>query len=70
MAEFLARYRKDDNAWWHLETGDMQNLFDEAVEVLERIASYDLTQMRSGVNVAVLQGIARDALYGELLGDK
>jgi len=32
---------------------------------LERIAQYDMTQMRAGVNTAVIQGIARDALYGD-----
>lgn len=32
---------------------------------LERIARFDLTRERSGVNVVVLQEIARGALYGE-----
>ena len=35
MDEFLVKYRKDDNEWWRLDSGDMQNLFEEAVERLE-----------------------------------
>jgi hypothetical protein len=33
-------------------------------EALERIVRYDLTRQRAGVNVAGLQMIAREALYG------
>lgn len=35
MDEFLVKYRKDDNEWWRLESGDMQNLFEEAVDRAE-----------------------------------
>ena len=34
MDEFLVKYRKDDNEWWRLESGDMQNLFEEAADRL------------------------------------
>lgn len=32
LAEFLPRYEKDDNEWWRLQSGDHQNLFEEAVD--------------------------------------
>lgn len=35
LKEFRAAYAKNDNEWWKLSTGDMQNLFDEACEELD-----------------------------------
>ena len=32
LDEFLAGYDENDNAWWTLEPGEMQNLFEQAVE--------------------------------------
>lgn len=37
LAEFLPRYEKDGNEWWRLESGHHQNLFEEAVEEIERL---------------------------------
>lgn len=35
LDEFLPKYKANDNEWWYLETGDMQNLFEEAVDQRE-----------------------------------
>ena len=59
LAAFLPRYESDDNEWWRLSSGDHQNLFDEAVEALEEIASGS-THCAPGINGAVT--IARRAL--------
>lgn len=37
LSEFLQKYEKDDNEWWRLPCGDHQNLFEEAVEEIERL---------------------------------
>lgn len=37
LAEFLPRYKADDNEWWRLQCGDHQNLFDEANDERERL---------------------------------
>jgi len=34
LEDFLKQYREDDNEWWRLSEGEMQRLFDEAVEEL------------------------------------
>ena len=38
LRDFIPRYEHDDNEWWRLQTGDMQNLFDEAIDALNRFA--------------------------------
>lgn len=60
------------SAFWgrRTETGWVSNsealwVLDRYKAALDRIAQYDMTQFRSGVNTAVMQGIARDALYGD-----
>lgn len=40
LAEFVPVYEQDDNAWWVLEAGHHQNLFDEAVELLDEVADW------------------------------
>jgi hypothetical protein len=37
LLKFLPQYKADDNEWWRLSSGDMQNLFDEAVDEIERL---------------------------------
>jgi len=32
---FLKQYAEDDNIWWRLGSGDMQNIFEEAVGEME-----------------------------------
>lgn len=32
LAEFLEAYSENDNLWWTLDSGDMQNLFEQAVD--------------------------------------
>jgi hypothetical protein len=39
LNEFLPLYREDDNRWWLLSAGDMQNLFDEAIERAEALGT-------------------------------
>lgn len=39
LAEFLIRYQRDDNEWWRLATGDMQNLFEEACDRHDRLVT-------------------------------
>jgi hypothetical protein len=36
LDEFLARYEFDDNEWWRMAPGHHLNLFDEAVERMQR----------------------------------
>lgn len=38
LESFVKLYEEDDNAWYYISTGDMQNLFDEA---LEKISAKD-----------------------------
>lgn len=35
LAEFVEDYRRNDNLWWYLSSGDTQNLFEAALEELE-----------------------------------
>ena len=37
LLEFIKKYRSDDNEWWRLASGDMQNLFEEAIERLDKL---------------------------------
>ncbi len=30
LDDFIKRYADDDNEWWRLSSGEMQNLFEEA----------------------------------------
>jgi len=36
LDEFLAEYERDDNCWWRLDHGHHLNLFNEAVERMQR----------------------------------
>lgn len=35
LDQFLKRYATNDNEWWKLGPGEMQNLFDEAIWNME-----------------------------------
>lgn len=37
LDEFLKKYNKDVTEWWRTGSGDLQNLFDEAIVRLENI---------------------------------
>lgn len=37
LDEFLAMRAADPNAWWRLDSGDHLNLFEEALDELERL---------------------------------
>lgn len=38
LADFLVAYQADDNWWWRIACGHHQNLFEEAVSLLETAA--------------------------------
>lgn len=35
LTEFRIKYRVNDNIFWTLQSGEMQNLLDEAIEIIE-----------------------------------
>ena len=35
LDEFLPKFRKDDNYWWALASGDHLNLFEDAIERMD-----------------------------------
>lgn len=37
LSEFVAAYERDDNIWWVVGCGHHQNLFDAAIEEIERL---------------------------------
>lgn len=67
LAEFLASYERDDNAWWGLSSGDHQALFDAAVqraEVAERrllIAERDLQRERQLHGATAIRAVQAEA---------
>ena len=36
LDDFLKAYERDDNVWWRLACGHHMNLFEEAVERMQR----------------------------------
>jgi hypothetical protein len=59
LNKFLVAYRLDNNYWWTLSTGDMRNLFDEAVERMVA-AEAQLAAVRQELEQA--RGYVDDAL--------
>lgn len=39
LKEFREKYKENDNIFWTLETGEIQNLLEEAIEVVETYES-------------------------------
>lgn len=37
LDDFRELYKQDDNEWWRLQSGDMQNLFDAAIDRIEGV---------------------------------
>ena len=37
LDEFIAKYQADDNEWWYLSRGEMQNHFDELLEQYQKL---------------------------------
>lgn len=37
LDDFIKAYDENDSEWWHLSPGEMQNLFDEAVERINKL---------------------------------
>ena len=37
LDQFLRRYATNDNEWWKLEPGEMQKMFDEAIEEIKNL---------------------------------
>jgi hypothetical protein len=36
LSEFIKKYKNDDNVFWMLELGEIQNLLEEAIEIIEK----------------------------------
>ena len=51
LAEFLERYSKDDNQWWRLDVGDMQNLFDASVQQVAELR-VEVARLRTELDIA------------------
>jgi hypothetical protein len=45
LGSFLRAYAEDDNEWWRLSCGHHLNLFDAAVEQMDRLA-FEVGQLR------------------------
>jgi hypothetical protein len=41
LAEFVAAYEADDNLWWVVGCGHHQNLFDAAMEEVDRLRAFE-----------------------------
>lgn len=41
LDDFLRDYADNDNLWWYLDTGYMQNLFEAATEEIERLRGFE-----------------------------
>lgn len=39
LADFRRRYEADDNEWWRLGSGDHMNLFDDALDEIDRLSA-------------------------------
>ena len=68
LSEFFPKYVRDDNEWWRLGTGDMQNLFDEAVEErdLWRAAYLSLWDLAYGENGCTVRWIGKGPDAGQV----
>lgn len=51
LAEFLDRYSEDDNQWWRLDVGDMQNLFDASVQQVAELR-VEVARLRTELDIA------------------
>lgn len=51
LAEFLERYSGDDNQWWRLDVGDMQNLFDVSVQQVAELR-VEVARLRAELDIA------------------
>jgi len=40
---FRQRYNENDNIFWTLESGEIQNLLDEAIEIIEEYENKEFT---------------------------
>ena len=59
--EFLAKYQENDNEWWKLSSGDMQNLFEEAVEQLAAKESAHESTMNPDATISF--GLQEDQFF-------
>jgi len=44
LKEFRKKYSENDNIFWTLQSGEMQNLLDEAIEIIEKYESIPLDE--------------------------
>lgn len=51
LDEFRADYEADDNVWWRTECGDHMNLFDQALERIDELATQNAELRDSLVQV-------------------
>ena len=65
LQEYIKGSKEDSNFFWRLHPGDMQNLLDEAVEVLDELRKYAINDYpRVTINKSVF-----DEVMGRVFGE-